>query len=97
MTNVQWIQKQFSKITQKTSNDISDTYEVLYNKITNLKKQNKNLINKNIKLKLEKEFLFLWLVDLLDHKTIKKGTISMKELVQNAIDDYIRIKKELID
>ena len=48
-----------------------------------------------IKLKLEKDFLFTWLVDLLDRKEDNKGKDSMNKLVQDAIGDYIRIKSEL--
>tara|TARA_Y100000310_G_scaffold138883_1_gene138043 strand:+ start:125 stop:301 length:177 start_codon:yes stop_codon:yes gene_type:complete len=42
-----------------------------------------------------KEFLFDWLVDVLEHSDDKKGSIPMKELVQDAIDEYVRIKDEL--
>lgn len=47
------------------------------------------------KLTLEKDFLFKWLVDLLDRKESHKGVDSMEKLVQDALDHYIRIKGEL--
>lgn len=47
------------------------------------------------KLTFEKEFLFKWLIDMINEKSSQKGNDSMEELVQNAVDDFIRIKNEL--
>tara|TARA_Y100000310_G_scaffold31833_1_gene30165 strand:- start:7999 stop:8181 length:183 start_codon:yes stop_codon:yes gene_type:complete len=44
-----------------------------------------------------KEFLFLWLVDVLKNSNGKQGNIPMEVLVQEQIDKYIQVKQDLKD